>query len=80
MENKNKKIHKVYVDREACIGAVTCVVVAPDAFEMDSEDIAVVKHGAEKLDDAQLLMAAQACPVQAIILYDKDGKQIFPEI
>lgn len=73
-----KKIHKVEVKRELCIGATTCVVVEPKAFEMDEEDIAVVRKGAEILDDSALLMAAQSCPTAAIILYDAEGNQIFP--
>ena len=77
-EQPKKKVHKVVVDRSACIGAVTCVVVAPKAFEMDSENIAVVKPKAEDLDDDVLFMAAQSCPTAAILLYDKDGNQIFP--
>lgn len=79
-KNKSKKkIHRVEVDRNACIGAVTCVVIAPDAFEMDEEDIAVVKPNAQTLSDDVLLMAAQSCPVAAIILYDAEGNQIFPK-
>lgn len=80
MENNQnkKKIHRVVVDRKICIGAVTCAVVAPDAFYMDSENIAVVKENAHKLDDSHLLMAAQSCPVGAILLYDDNGRQIFP--
>lgn len=76
----NKKVHSVKVDRKKCIGAVTCTIVAPQAFEMDSEGIAVVKPGAENLDDNLLLMAAQSCPVLAIELYDSQGNQIFPKV
>lgn len=74
-----KKIHKVEVRRDLCVGATTCVVIEPNAFEMDQENIAVVKKGAAILDDASLLMAAQSCPTQAIILYDAEGNQIFPK-
>ena len=77
-ENK-KKIHKIYVDRKACIGVATCVVIAPDAFDLDDEGIAIIKEGAEKLDDNKLLMAAQSCPVLAIHLFDEEGNQIFPK-
>lgn len=76
---KKKKIHKVTVDRNKCIGAATCIVVAPAAFDLDGTNIAVPKSGAEKLDDDVLLMAAQSCPTQAIILYDEEGNQIFPK-
>lgn len=75
-----KKIHKVVVDRDACIGATTCVVVAPKAFEMDEDNIAVTKDGAAVLDDSVLYMAAQCCPTAAIILFDEQGNQIFPVI
>lgn len=74
----SKKVYKVVIDRAACIGATTCVVVAPEAFDMDIENIAVSKPGAELLDDEVLLMAAQSCPTAAIILYDEKGNQIFP--
>jgi ferredoxin len=75
---KKKKIHKIVVDRKACIGVATCVVIAPEAFDLDAEGIAIIKEGAEKLDDNKLLMAAQSCPVLAIHLYDDEGNKIFP--
>ena len=80
MENKEtkKKIRKIYIDRKACIGIATCVVIAPDAFDLDDEGIAIIKEGAEKLDDNKLLMAAQSCPVLAIHLFDEEGTRIFP--
>lgn len=78
MENKKRKIHKVHVDREGCISATTCIIIAPDAFELDEEGIAVVKRDALDVDDNTLLMAAQSCPTQAILLFDEDGNQIFP--
>ena len=80
-ENINKrKVHKIAVDRKACIGAATCIVVAPDAFELDDENVAIVKTGALDLSDDMLLMAAQSCPTSAIILYDENGNQIFPPV
>ncbi len=77
-KNSDRKIHKIVVDRKGCIGAATCVVLSPDAFELDSENIAVVKESALSVDDNNLLIAAQSCPTQAIILFDIDGNQIFP--
>jgi ferredoxin len=77
MRHMDKKIAKIEVDRELCIGAAPCVVVAPKVFQLDSENKAVVAdaHGA---DDDTILMAAQSCPVQAIILYDEEGNRIYP--
>lgn len=74
-----KKIKKIIVDRKACIGAATCIVVSPDSFELDSENIAVVKDNALDKSYDELLMAAQSCPVSAITLIDDDGNQIYPK-
>lgn len=70
--------YRVEVKRELCIGAASCVAVAPNTFSLDDENIAIVKvpHGEP---DETLLMAAQACPTKAIYVYDETGKQIWPE-
>ena len=71
------KISKVVVDRELCIGAAPCVVIAPAVFQLDADNKAYIvdQKGA---DDETILTAAQACPVQAILVYDEDGKQVYP--
>jgi ferredoxin len=53
------------------------VTVAPGVFQLDDENKAYVvdENGA---DAETILLAAQACPVQAIILHDADGNQIYP--
>lgn len=74
---KPLKISKIMVDRNLCIGAASCIAVAPGVFELDKENKAVVydAHGA---DDETILLAAKSCPTQAIIIFDEEGKQIFP--
>ena len=79
MANKKRKIYKISIDRKACIGAATCIIVAPDAFELDLENKAIVRFKAMSLDDDTIFLAAQSCPTSAIILYNGDGKQIFPK-
>lgn len=72
-----QKISKIIVDRELCIGAAPCVTVAPGVFQLDEENKAyVVDQEGDDFDT--ILLAAQSCPVQAIILFDEEGKQIFP--
>lgn len=72
-------VAQIEVDRELCIGASSCVALAPEAFELDAENKAVVKASWSSLTDQQLIDAAKSCPVAAIILYGKDGKKIYPE-
>lgn len=77
-EKKEKiKIGKILVKRDVCIGAASCVVVAPEVFELDEENKAIVINP-KGTDDETILLAAKSCPVQAIILYDEKGKQIYP--
>ena len=81
---------KVKVDRELCIGAASCVAVAPKAFDLDSEGKAVIKKkdGSQTSDfvnyqdindnEANILNAAKSCPVNAIVIVevDEQGKEI----
>jgi len=71
------KIRRIVVDREGCIGARSCVVVAPEIFQMDDENLAYIVNP-DASDDDILKMAAEACPVLAVHLYDENGNKIFP--
>lgn len=74
----SKKITKVFINRELCIGAASCLGVAPEAYELDEESIAVLKDDWKKLSDEVLLESARSCPTKAIYLFDQDRRQIFP--
>ncbi len=86
------KVGKITVDRNLCIGAASCVAIAPGVFELDAENKAVimkndgtadsgpVEYGVlrEAADHDMLMLAAQSCPTKAIILHDEEGNQIYP--
>lgn len=72
------KKYKVKILRDVCIGAANCVAVAPEAFELDEKQIAVLKESWKDTPDEKLLEAAESCPVAAIIIEDENGNQIFP--
>ena len=74
---KPLKIGKIVVDRSLCIGAASCIAVAPGVFELDSENKAVV-YNDKGADDETILLAAKSCPTQAILVFDEDGNQIYP--
>jgi len=69
--------YRIVVDREKCQGIGACVGAAPDVFEIDTEGKAVVVS-AEGADDDTVLEAAEACPLEAIKLYDEEGEQVYP--
>lgn len=78
--------YKVKVDRDLCIGAASCVAVAPNTFELDAEGKAVVKKKDGTMtsdfvayediaDDAvNIEHAAKSCPVNAIIIVEVDDQ------
>jgi len=77
-EATRKDGNTITVDLNQCIAAGPCSIVAPLTFllrdtdgkaiiiDPDAEDLEIVKE------------AARSCPVLAIMIRDKDGKQIFP--
>jgi ferredoxin len=63
---------EITVDRGLCIGSGDCVDTAPDVFQLDDEDKAVVvdPDGAP-VDD--IVTAAMNCPVSAIFVIGEEG-------
>jgi len=54
---------RIAVDGGACLGNGLCVGYAPQFFELDDSDVAVVKGSPTEDDVAE---AIAACPTQAI--------------
>jgi ferredoxin len=69
---------KVRVDRELCKGAGSCVAIAPEVFQLDDDDKAVVIDMRGTTDDT-IWEAAESCPFDAIILEDEEsGEWLYP--
>jgi ferredoxin len=85
---------KVIVDPDLCIGAASCVTIAPETFELNEENKAyVLDHGAaeggpkyeremEVTDDEyeQILLGAQSCPTLAVFIFNEAGEQLYPDM
>ena len=69
--------YRIAIDRGKCQGIGACVDAAPGIFELDNEGKVVVIKAGEANDDT-ILEAAEACPLEAITLYDEDGEQVYP--
>ena len=63
---------RIEVDRGVCIGSGDCVETAPEVFELDSEDKAVVIDPDGAPVDV-VIEAAGNCPVTAILVVGDDG-------
>lgn len=68
---------RVRIDRTLCVGFGDCITEAPEAFVLDADGVAVfVKPDA--VERERLLRACDACPVDAITVWNGDGAQIVP--
>ena len=70
--------YKITIDKIRCVGSTLCIMEAPDIFGLDGERLSQVLEP-DTLDDEGVLAAAHSCPMNAIILEDKEtGKRIWP--
>ena len=62
---------RVEVDRDRCEGNAVCVGIAPDLFDLDDDDYAVVKADPVPADQERLAEQSIAeCPRAALIRRD----------
>lgn len=68
---------KVRIDRDLCIGIGNCVAIAPSVFQLDNQNKAVIKDATSVTED-KIMSAAESCPVNAVIVEDDQGNQVYP--
>jgi ferredoxin len=68
---------RVRIDRNLCVGFGDCIEGAPEAFVLDDEGLAVFKQP-DTVERARLVAACDACPVDAITVWDEAGAQLAP--
>jgi ferredoxin len=65
-----RRLIRVVVDRDLCVGAGICAGTHPDLFRLKPEGHS--EYFSERLDDAAAQEAAELCPVSAISLIYED--------
>jgi ferredoxin len=68
---------RIVIDRDQCVGFGDCAKEAPEGFKLDEDTLAVFV-APEAVERERLLRACDACPVDAISVYDESGNQIVP--
>jgi ferredoxin len=68
---------RIRIDRTLCVGFGDCVEEAPAAFRLDDEGVVVFVQP-DAVEWTLLLRASDACPVDAITVWDADGRQLVP--
>ena len=68
---RRRKVVRVKVDHDRCEGNAVCLGIAPDIFDLDDDDYAVVKADPVPADQEALTEQAIAeCPRAALIRED----------
>jgi ferredoxin len=68
---------RVRIDRTLCVGFGDCVTEAPEAFVLDDGGVARFVQP-DAVARERLLRACDACPVDAITVWNETGNQIVP--
>jgi len=68
---------RIRIDRTTCVGFGDCVKAAPEGFKLDEDSVAVFVQP-ESVERERLLQACDACPVDAITVWDAEGRQLVP--
>ena len=85
---------RIVVDPDLCIGAASCVTIAPETFQLNVENKAeVIDHGVQEGEPSYertiectesekdaIILGAQSCPTLAITIFDEAGAQLYPEV
>ncbi|MEU3654779.1 ferredoxin [Streptomyces sp. NPDC032161] len=64
---------RLVVDLNRCQGYAQCAFLAPDVFAMHGDEALLYNPHADEAQRDQVLRAATACPVQAILIEDDLG-------
>ncbi len=68
---------RVQIDRSLCVGFGDCITEASEAFQLDDEGVVVFLEP-ERVNCERLLRACDVCPVDALTVWDADGRQLIP--
>ena len=69
---------RVWVDHHACVGTAMCESIAPKTFRLNDDRQSEVAD-ASASTEAEILEAAENCPVSAIFVEDAEtGERLFP--
>ena len=74
-----RRIHDlvVRIDRTLCVGFGDCIGEGAAAFVLDEDGIAVFATP-EALSRDALVQACESCPVDALTVFDDDGRCLVP--
>ena len=68
---------RIGIDPSLCVAFADCVKVAPEAFHVHDDGIVVFVEP-HRVERERLIAACNACPVDALLVWDTHGAQLVP--
>jgi len=68
---------RIAIDQTLCVAFSDCVTAAPEAFQLKPEGV-VDFLDPERVERTRLIAACEACPVDALLVWDVVGTQLVP--
>lgn len=70
--------YRVVIDRDLCVGFGDCVQEGPEIFDLDGNSVATFVESPGPAATEQLFAACRACPVDALSVWDDNGRLLLP--
>ncbi len=68
---------RIQIDATLCVAFGDCIDVAPEAFQLDGNDVVAFVEP-DGVGRERLLSACDVCPVDALTVWSVDGTQLVP--
>ena len=68
---------RIAIDASLCVAFEDCITVAPEAFHLNPDGV-VAFLDPERVERERLIAACDACPVDALLVWDAQGTQVVP--
>lgn len=68
---------RIAIDPSLCVAFADCVTIAPEAFHLHDDGIVAFVEP-QRVERERLIAACDACPVDALLVWDVTGNQLVP--
>jgi len=68
---------RIAIDPSLCVAFADCVTLAPEAFQLNDDGIVAFVEP-QRVVRERLITACEACPVDALLVWDATGNQLVP--
>lgn len=66
------------IERDLCAGTENCVRVAPEVFELGTDQVVTFRADAQDIEPERLVEACAVCPTGALFAFDASGRRLAP--